>query len=494
MSGAPERLRITEIFRSIQGESTHAGFPCAFVRLTGCALRCAWCDSAYAFTGGAEMSVDEAAERVLGLDTRLVEVTGGEPLEQDAVYPLMDRLLGAGRTVLLETGGHVPLDRVDPRVVKIVDVKAPGSGMRAANRLENLDRLLRPRRAQVRARRPRGFRLVARLRRRPPPRLPTHRHLFARLGDASCRGAGRLDPGQRTQYPTRTSIAQDCSGETCRADENQKAEGSRQKAVRDGRLGCLLLSAFCLLVSAFCLLGPMSPKAIVLLSGGLDSATCLLMALAEGFEVHALSFDYGQRHAVELDRARALARFYGVAQHCVVRVDLPSRNASALTNPATPVPRNAVGREAIPITYVPARNTLFLSHAVAWGEAIGAGVLYIGANALDYSGYPDCRPEFLEAFERAANLGTKAGVEGTLRFSIRAPLLSMTKAEIVRKASELGLEFLLTSSCYDPSRDGAACGACDACLLREKGFREAGLPTLSGMSGDKSFNFNELKH
>jgi 7-cyano-7-deazaguanine synthase len=223
--------------------------------------------------------------------------------------------------------------------------------------------------------------------------------------------------------------------------------------------------------------GPMnrSSKAIVLLSGGLDSATCLLIALAEGFEVHALSFDYGQRHAIELDRARALARFYGARSHRVIRLDLPSREASALTDPGQLVPRHSLGREAIPITYVPARNTLFLAHAVAWGEAIGAAVVYIGANALDYSGYPDCRPEFLEAFTRAANLGTKAGVEGALRFEIRAPLIAMTKADIVRRASGLGLEFALTTSCYDPSPAGVPCASCDSCLLREKGFREAGI-------------------
>ena len=218
-----------------------------------------------------------------------------------------------------------------------------------------------------------------------------------------------------------------------------------------------------------------SSRAIVLLSGGLDSATCLLTAISEGFDVYALSFDYGQRHAIELDRARALARFYEVREHRVVRLDLPSPEASALTDPGKAVPRHALGSEPIPITYVPARNTIFLAHAVAWAEAIGAGVVYIGANALDYSGYPDCRPEFLEAFARAANLGTKGGVEGSVRFEIRAPLLAMKKAEIVRRASDLGLEFGLTSSCYDPSPKGSPCGACDSCLLREKGFLEAGI-------------------
>jgi len=216
-------------------------------------------------------------------------------------------------------------------------------------------------------------------------------------------------------------------------------------------------------------------RAIVLLSGGLDSATCLLIAKKEAEEVFALSFDYGQRHRLELDRARGLALRYGSAAHCIVKLDLPAPESSALTDRSREIPRNALGREAIPPTYVPARNTLFLSNAVAWGEAIRAGDIYIGANALDYSGYPDCRPEFLDAFEKAVNLGTKAGVEGSLTFRVRAPLLRMTKGEIVSRAAELGLDFALTSSCYDPTPEGEPCRSCDSCLLREKGFREAGL-------------------
>ena len=218
-----------------------------------------------------------------------------------------------------------------------------------------------------------------------------------------------------------------------------------------------------------------SARAVVLLSGGLDSATCLLVARSEGFEVHALSFDYGQRHRVELERAAALARRYGAADHRILRLDLPARSGSALTDPGAAIPKNALGREAIPATYVPARNTLFLAHALAWAEARGASDIFIGANALDYSGYPDCRPEFIEAFERLANLATKAGVEGLRPFRIRAPLLAMSKAGIVRKAASLGLDFSLTSSCYDPDPTGGPCGVCDSCFLREKGFREAGV-------------------
>jgi 7-cyano-7-deazaguanine synthase len=216
-------------------------------------------------------------------------------------------------------------------------------------------------------------------------------------------------------------------------------------------------------------------RAIVLLSGGLDSATTMLIAREERFEVFALSFDYGQRHRVELERARQLAARYGAREHRMIALDFPARAASALTDPSKAVPKDSLGKQAIPVTYVPARNTLFLAHAVAWGEAIGAGDIFVGANALDYSGYPDCRPEYLEAFQRMANLGTKAGVEGRLAFRIHAPLLRMTKAEIVARAAELGLDFGLTSSCYDPSDTGVPCGRCDSCLLREKGFREAGL-------------------
>jgi 7-cyano-7-deazaguanine synthase len=217
------------------------------------------------------------------------------------------------------------------------------------------------------------------------------------------------------------------------------------------------------------------PRAIVLLSGGLDSATCLLIARQEADEVFALSFHYGQRHSVELDRARSLATRYGAAGHRIIRLDYPAPEGSALTDPSREIPRHALGREPIPVTYVPARNTLFLAHAVAWGEAIGAGDIYIGANALDYSGYPDCRPEFLDSFEKTANLGTKVGAEGALRFRIHAPLVAMTKGQIVALAARLGLDFSLTSSCYDPSPQGLPCGACDSCLLRAKGFQEAGL-------------------
>jgi 7-cyano-7-deazaguanine synthase len=218
-------------------------------------------------------------------------------------------------------------------------------------------------------------------------------------------------------------------------------------------------------------------RAVVLLSGGLDSATALALARAEGFETYALSFDYGQRHDRELDSARRVAAALGAKEHLVLRLDLRPIGGSALTADI-PVPKGrsveAMG-SGIPVTYVPARNTIFLSHALAWAEVLECQDIFIGVNALDYSGYPDCRPEFIEAFERMANLATRAGVEGSSRLRIHTPLIRLTKAEIVSRGTALGVDFGLTWSCYEPRPDGLACGHCDSCLLREKGFREAGL-------------------
>ncbi len=217
-------------------------------------------------------------------------------------------------------------------------------------------------------------------------------------------------------------------------------------------------------------------KAVVLLSGGLDSTTCLAVARAEGFAPYALSFAYGQRHGRELEAARRVAGALGAAEHLVISFDLRAIGGSALTaDIAVPRPGSAeeIGGE-IPVTYVPARNTIFLAFALSWAESLGARDIFVGVNALDYSGYPDCRPAFLEAFENVANLGTKAGVEGD-RFRIHAPLLHLTKAQIVRRGVELGVDFSLTHSCYDPDEQGRACGACDSCVLRRRGFEEAGV-------------------
>ena len=219
-------------------------------------------------------------------------------------------------------------------------------------------------------------------------------------------------------------------------------------------------------------------RAVVLVSGGLDSAVTLASAVADGFEAHALSFDYGQRHRVEVEAAAAVAKTLGVREHRIARIDLRVFGGSALTDDiAVPLGRaeNEIGHGyGIPVTYVPARNTIFLSYALANAEAIGAGAIFIGVNCIDYSDYPDCRPEFLAAFERVAALGTKAGVEGS-QIRIHAPLLELTKAEIIRKGTALGVDFSITHSCYNPTADGAACGVCDSCQLRLRGFREAGI-------------------
>ena len=220
------------------------------------------------------------------------------------------------------------------------------------------------------------------------------------------------------------------------------------------------------------------PKAVVLLSGGMDSTTTAAIAQKDGFEVYALTVRYGQRHAAELEAARRVATRLGVRRHVIIDVDLRAFGGSALTSDV-PVPKDTpldrIGAH-IPATYVPARNTIFLSLALAWAETLGARDIFLGANALDYSGYPDCRPEYLEAFARLANLATRAGVEEGARWTIHAPLLRLTKADIVARGLALGLDYGLTSTCYDPDADGAACGHCEACRLRLKGFAEAGVP------------------
>ena len=219
------------------------------------------------------------------------------------------------------------------------------------------------------------------------------------------------------------------------------------------------------------------PKAVCLLSGGLDSTTCLALARRDGFACYALSFDYGQRHRFELEAAARVAAALGVERHIVAKIGLDAFGGSALTS-EIPVPKARSLAEmgnGIPVTYVPARNTIFLSFALAWAEVLQSEAIFIGVNALDYSGYPDCRPEFIQAYERMANLATKTGVEGRTRLTIHTPLLRLSKAQIVTLARDLGVPFSLTHSCYDPAPDGKPCGACDACLLRRKGFEEAGI-------------------
>jgi 7-cyano-7-deazaguanine synthase len=224
-------------------------------------------------------------------------------------------------------------------------------------------------------------------------------------------------------------------------------------------------------------MGATQKKAVVLSSGGIDSTTAMAIARAEGFAIYSLSFRYGQSHMLELDSAHKVSKALEAKEHLIVDIDLTKIGGSALTG-ILEIPKDRdiekMERE-IPVTYVPGRNTIFLSCAMAWAEVLGAADIFIGVNAIDYSGYPDCRPEFIRAFEKTANLATKAGVEGKIRFRINTPLIRMTKAEIIRRGVELGVNYGMTLSCYDPSQDGRACGHCDSCILRRKGFQEAGI-------------------
>ena len=219
-------------------------------------------------------------------------------------------------------------------------------------------------------------------------------------------------------------------------------------------------------------------KAVVLSSGGIDSTTVMAIAKQEGFEIYSLSFFYKQRHSVEIEAARKVADVMGVKKHLIIDIDLKKIGGSALTDNNLDVPKYRKMQsmaDEIPVTYVPARNTIFLSYALAWAEVLQSSDIFIGVNAIDYSGYPDCRPEYIEAFEQMANLATKAGVEGKTKLKIRTPLIHMTKAEIIKKGVDLGVDFSLTHSCYDPSSDGLACGECDSCIIRKQGFKEAGI-------------------
>ena len=228
-------------------------------------------------------------------------------------------------------------------------------------------------------------------------------------------------------------------------------------------------------------------KAVILLSGGLDSSTVIAIAKHEGYDLYAMSFDYGQRHLFELEAARKIAHVFGAKEHLVIKTDLTRIGGSALTGDiSVPKDRNMEALAGdIPITYVPARNTIFLSYALAWSEVLNSPNIFLGVNAIDYSGYPDCRPEYIHAFEHMANLATKAGVEGSHTLQIHTPLIRMTKADIIKKGIALGVDYALTHSCYDPDTEGNACGRCDSCLLRKKGFADAGVkdPTRYNIAG-----------
>jgi len=222
----------------------------------------------------------------------------------------------------------------------------------------------------------------------------------------------------------------------------------------------------------------MGKKVVVLVSGGLDSTTIMAIMKHEGYDIYALSFDYGQRHKFELEAARVIAKYFGAKRHLILRLDLDAIGGSALTE-SIPIPQGRdlteISSSCIPITYVPARNTIFLAYALAWAEVLDATDIFIGVNAIDFSGYPDCRPEFIESFQTMANLATKAGVEGN-GITIHAPLIHLTKGEIIKKGISLGVDYAMTISCYNPGKDGLPCGECDSCLLRKKGFEEAGIP------------------
>jgi len=222
----------------------------------------------------------------------------------------------------------------------------------------------------------------------------------------------------------------------------------------------------------------MGKKVVVLVSGGLDSTTIMAIMKHEGYDIYALSFDYGQRHKLELEAARVIAKYFGAKRHLILRLDLDAIGGSALTE-SIPIPQGRdlteISSIGIPITYVPARNTIFLAYALAWAEVLGATEIFIGVNAIDFSGYPDCRPQFIESFQTMANLATKAGVEGN-GITIHAPLMHMTKGEIIKKGISLGVDYAMTISCYNPGKDGLPCRECDSCLLRKKGFEEAGIP------------------
>ncbi len=237
-------------------------------------------------------------------------------------------------------------------------------------------------------------------------------------------------------------------------------------------------------------------KAVTLLSGGLDSATAAAIAASEGYTLYCLSFDYGQRHKQELESAALTARSLGSAQHMVLSADMRKLGGSALTSSSIHVPKDRNTHEmesgGVPVTYVPARNTIFLSYALAWAEVLGSSDIFIGVNAVDYSGYPDCRPEFITAFERLANLSTKASVEGGIDFKIHAPLIHMTKAEIIQMGEKLGVDFSLTWSCYHPDAEGYPCGRCDSCKIRAKGFREAGVIDHAAKKRGQKRSKNEL--
>ncbi len=451
---AETSLKVCEIYKTIQGESTYAGRPCVMIRLSGCNLDCTYCDTAYAKSGGEDMTVSAVVERVLELNESLVEVTGGEPLLQTGTSDLLRALLSAGKTVLLETNGSVPIDAVPGDVIRIYDIKCPGSGEEKKNRWENMALLADHDEIK--------FVLCGR------EDYDWAKNIIKEYG---LNGPailfspvpGRLEAGDLASWILKDGLRARLNlqlhkiiwpdgGENPPLPPSSKGEQSPAEG------------------------NEAAPrKAVVLLSGGLDSATVLACAGKEGFETYALTFDYGQRHTVELTCAGKTARALGAAEHRILRIDLAPLAASALTGSGEiPKDRKEVGND-IPPTYVPARNLIFLSFAAAWAESLGCRDIFIGVSHIDYSGYPDCRPEFIDSFETTVNLATKLGVGGS-KTNIRAPFLFKSKAEIIKMGMDLGVDYSLTHSCYDPGPAGEACGRCDSCNLRRRAFEDVGKP------------------
>ena len=449
-------LTINEIFHSIQGESTHTGRPCVFVRLTACDLRCSWCDTPYAFTEGHQ---DErgrmSVARVRRSAARLVEITGGEPLLQPDVYPLMERLLESGHTVMVETGGHLSIEQVPASVIRIVDVKCPGSGESAKNHWENLA-LLTPHDEVKFVIRDRADYEYA-------------RDVVARHGLAGRCAAVLFSPvhGVLDARDLAAWILDDRLAVRLQLQAHKFIWGATTRR----REACTRTTEIAV----------KRQKAATVESGSLCSAAGWTPTprarwrARDGYELYALTVRYGQVHAREIDAARDVARILASSGTSSSTSNLAAFGGSALVGdgeiPEGPRARRAPGSRPPTCRRATRSSCRSRSAGPKWSAP---DAIVLGVNALDYSGYPDCRPEYLEAFERVAALATKAGVEGR-PLKIMAPLLRLSKADIVRQGIALGLDYGLTHSCYDPAPSGLPCGRCDSCRIRARGFDEAGV-------------------
>ena len=454
-----EPLIVCEIYNTVQGETTYAGLPCVMVRLAGCNLNCTYCDTPQARSGGRKMTIAEIQAEVERFHPFLVEVTGGEPLLQEATPFLLKALLSSGSKVLLETNGSLSIDPVPSGVIKICDIKCPGSGEADSNRWENVELLTDN--DQVK------FVLCDRAD-YDWAKDVMRRYDLARFEILFSPACGTLEPQELASWILEDRLAVRLNTQIHKmlwpeGDENPPLPPSPKGSDRPQKK-----------ITATGTVPIRSKKAVVLLSGGLDSATALALAKRDGFEIYALTFDYGQRHAVEVDSARKIAEAVGVARHRVIEMDLASLAHSALTtDQEVPKDREQIGGD-IPPTYVPARNLIFLSCAAAWAETLKCRDIFIGVSCTDYSGYPDCRGEFIESFQACVNIATKAGVEGD-SLEIHAPFLHKTKTEIIKAGLDMGVDYSMTHSCYDPGPDGTPCGRCDSCTLRKRAFEALGL-------------------